>query len=152
MRLRGISFFEKKPDIEALERNGDIDRLIRLLSYPDDIIQWKAAEALIRMGKPAAIKLIEQTHHPNRAIRIGIIETLTEMREGEAARKLMDLLVHDESIEVRWASAIALGEIGDKTDRADPSPEPGNSYRDYRDPNRDAGTGSGQETDGPPRA
>jgi len=115
MRLRGISFFEKKPDIEALERNGDIDRLIRLLSYPDDIIQWKAAEALIRMGKPAAIKLIEQTHHPNRAIRIGIIETLTEMREGEAARKLMDLLVHDESIEVRWASAIALGEIGDTT-------------------------------------
>ena len=115
MKLMGISFFEKKPDIEELERNGDIDRLIRLLSHPDDPIQWKAAEALIRIGKPAGKKLIEQTHHPNRAIRIGVIETLTEMREQEAARKLMDLLIHDESIEVRWASAVALGEIGDKS-------------------------------------
>jgi hypothetical protein len=37
------------------------------------------------------------------------------MREQEAVRKLMDLLEHDESIEVRWASAVGLGEIGDTT-------------------------------------
>lgn len=113
MRPLPRSLFGKKPDIAALERNGDADRLIRLLTDPDPDIQWKAAEALGRMGEPAAQKLIERTHHANRAFRIGAIEALADIRERKAVRKLADLLLTDESAEVRWASAIALGEIGD---------------------------------------
>jgi hypothetical protein len=113
MRSLFRSLFGKKPDIDALERNGDADRLIRLLTDPDPDIQWKAAEALGRMGDAAARKLIERTHHVNRAFRIGAIEALADIRERKAVGKLTDLLLTDESAEVRWASAIALGEIGD---------------------------------------
>jgi hypothetical protein len=113
MRPLPRSLFGKKPDIDALERNGDADRLIRLLTDPDPDIQWKAAEALGRMGEPAARKLMERTHHVNRAFRIGAIEALADIRERKAVAKLTDLLLTDESAEVRWASAIALGEIGD---------------------------------------
>jgi len=109
--LRSLS--GKQPDIDTLERNGDTDRLIRLLTDPDPTIQWKAAEALGRMGEPAARKLIERTHHVNRAFRIGAVEALADIRETGAVGKLTDLLLTDESAEVRWASAIALGEIGD---------------------------------------
>jgi len=112
MRSLFRSLFGKQPDIGALERNGDTDRLIRLLTDPDPDIQWKAAEALGRMGEPAARKLIERTHHVNRAFRIGAIEALADIRESKAVEKLTDLLLTDESAEVRWASAIALGEIG----------------------------------------
>ena len=107
------SLFRNQPDIDALERNGDTDRLIRLLTHPDSTIQWKAAEALGRMGEPASRRLIERTHHANRAFRIGAVEALADIRERRAVGKLADLLLTDESAEVRWASAIALGEIGD---------------------------------------
>ncbi|NYT08093.1 MAG: HEAT repeat domain-containing protein [Methanomicrobiales archaeon] len=113
MRSAIRSFFQNPPDIDSLERNGDTDRLIRLLTDPDPTVQWKAAEALGRMGEPAAKKLIERTHHPNKAFRIGAIEALSDIREKKAVGKLTDLLLTDDSAEVRWASAIALGEIGD---------------------------------------
>ncbi len=113
MSPRSLSLFRNPPDIDALERNGDTDRLIRLLTDPDPTIQWKAAEALGRMGQPAARMLIERTHHPNKAFRIGAVEALADIRERGAVVKLTDLLLTDESAEVRWASAIALGEIGD---------------------------------------
>ena len=108
------SLFRNQPDIDALERNGDTDRLIRLLTDPDPTIQWKAAEALGRMGEPAARKLIERTHHPNTGFRIGAVEALADIRENKAVPKLTDLLLTDESAEVRWASAVALGEIGNE--------------------------------------
>jgi HEAT repeat protein len=107
------SLFRTKPDIEVLERNSDVDRLIRLLTHRDPTVQWKAAEALGRMGGPAAGKLIERTHHADRAFRIGAIEALADIREARAVKRLSDLLLTDESAEVRWASAIALGEIRD---------------------------------------
>jgi HEAT repeat protein len=110
----GASLFRQKPDIEGLERNGDISRLIRLLSHRDEIIQGKAVAALVRMGDPAIKELIERIYHPNRIVRIGIIETLAQTRDKRAVGKIIDLLRNDESIEVRWISAIALGEIGDK--------------------------------------
>jgi hypothetical protein len=113
MRSAIHTLFRKQPDIDVLERNGDADGLIRLLTDPDPDIQWKAAEALGRMGDTAARKLIERTHHVNRVFRIGAIEALADIRERKAVEKLTDLLLTDESAEVRWASAIALGEIGD---------------------------------------
>ncbi len=114
MRSAVRVLFRNQPDIDSLERDRDTDSLIRLLTDPDPTLQWKAAEALGRMGEPAAKKLIERTHHPNKAFRIGAIEALADIREQQAVGKLADLLLTDESAEVRWASAIALGEIGDE--------------------------------------
>ena len=114
MSLPALSRLRNPPDIEALEQNGDTDGLIRLLTDPDPTLQWKAAEALGRMGQPAAKKLIARTHHPNTIFRIGAVEALADIRERQSVGKLADLLLTDESAEVRWASAIALGEIGDE--------------------------------------
>jgi hypothetical protein len=49
----------------------------------------------------------------HRDVRIGAVEVLGEMREKSAVPKLISLLRQDESSEVRWVSAIALGGIGD---------------------------------------
>jgi hypothetical protein len=108
-----ITLINKNPDIGELERKGDIKTLSRLLSHRDFDIQWRAAEALGRMGGPAACELITKTYHLKRDVRIGAVEVLGDMREKSAVPKLTTLLRDDESSEVRWASAIALGEIGD---------------------------------------
>jgi hypothetical protein len=108
-----ITLFEPRPDIAGLERNGDVKHLARLLSHRDFDVQWQAAEALGRMGEPAARQLINRAYNTNRDVRIGAVEVLGEMREKSAVPKLISLLREDESSEVRWASAIALGAIGD---------------------------------------
>jgi hypothetical protein len=108
-----ITLFEPKPDIAGLEQKGDVKRLVRLLSHGDFDVQWRAAEALGRMGEPAARQLINRAYSPNRDVRIGAVEVLGEMREKSAVPKLISLLREDESSEVRWASAVALGGIGD---------------------------------------
>jgi hypothetical protein len=112
MRFQLRSLFRGPPDINALERNGDVDSLLRLLTDPNPTVQRKAAEALGRMGEPAANKLIGRTHHANRTFRIGAVEALADIRESRAGKRLTDLLLTDESTEVRWVAAIALGETG----------------------------------------
>jgi HEAT repeat protein len=109
------SLTNKKPDIGELERKGDVKRLVRFLSHRDFDIQWRAAEALGRMGSPASDELISRTYNLNRDVRIGSIEVLGEMREKLAIPNLTTLLHDDESSEVRFGSAIALGEIGEPT-------------------------------------
>jgi HEAT repeat protein len=108
-----ITLIRKNPDIGTLEQNGDVKGLTRLLSHRDVNVQWKAAEALGRMGEPASRELITRTYSLNRDIRIGAVEVLGEMRERSAIPKLIILLQDDQSTEVRWASALSLGEIGD---------------------------------------
>jgi HEAT repeat protein len=115
MILSIIIPFKRSPDIRELERKGNVKRLSRLLSHRNFDIQWRAAESLGRMGKPAAQELINKTYHLNRDVRIGAVEVLGEMREKSAVLKLTTLLRDDESSEVRWVSAIALGEIGSTT-------------------------------------
>lgn len=108
-----LSRIDKNPDIDEIERKRNIRRLIRLLTYHDFGIQSRATAALVRIGEPAAKELMIRTTHPNRDIRIGAVEVLGEMKERSALPKLTLLLSGDESSEVRWAAAIALGGIGD---------------------------------------
>jgi HEAT repeat protein len=102
----------KKPDIAALKEKKEYKRLISALNHPDFDIQWQAAEALGKMGRPAVEHLIASLHHPSREVRLGIIEALGEIRDYRAVPTLLPLL-KDESGEVRWATVLALGEIGD---------------------------------------
>jgi len=105
----------KTPDVGRFEREWNVDELIRLLAHRDFTIQWKAASALERLGGDATTKkLINALDHPDRKMRIGVVEVLSDLRSIQAVPGLLLLLSSDESNEVRWASAIALGEIGDE--------------------------------------
>ncbi len=107
-----LTLIDKNPDIDDLEKKGNIRRLIRLLTSEDFGVQSRATAALVRIGAPAAKDLLIRTTHPNRDIRIGAVEVLGEMKERSALPKLTLLLSGDESSEVRWAAAIAMGGIG----------------------------------------
>jgi hypothetical protein len=102
----------KKPDIAALSEKKDYKSLINALNHPDFDTQWRAAEALGKLGSPGVEHLLASLHHPSREVRLGIIEALGEIRDYRAVPDLLHLL-KDESGEVRWATALALGEIGD---------------------------------------
>jgi len=108
----------RTPDVGRYEHEGNVDALINLLAHRDFTIQWKAASALERLrGERIIKKLINTLNHPDRKMRIGVVEVLSDLRDIRAVPGLLLLLSGDESNEVRWASAIALGEIGDDSAR-----------------------------------
>ena len=115
-----FGFWKKKPDIDTLVRNRDIDGLIQALWYSDFAIQSAAAETLGSLGCDALEKLLAKLKTRNRAIKLGIIQALGFIRDPRAVESLL-VTLGDQNAEVRWDSAIALGEIGDE--RALPSLE-----------------------------
>jgi hypothetical protein len=124
-----LPFFRpKKPDIEALKAKRDIPRLIAALRHPDLGVQWEATTALGSLGPEAIHQLVRRLPTRNRAVKLGIIEALGEIRDAQAVETLIRHL-RDPSAEVRWETALALGEIRDG--RATGPLLPG-----LRDPNR----------------
>jgi HEAT repeat protein len=104
---------KQKPDIDALEKSGNIDGLIQALRYDDFEVQQAAAKALRSLGIGAMDRLLKKLKTRNRPIKLGIIQALGVIRDPRAVDPLVQAL-SDESTEVRWDSAIALGEIGDE--------------------------------------
>jgi hypothetical protein len=100
------------PDIDRLYRNADIPALIRLLDHKDPRVQWQAAETLGTLREKALPLLLEALHSPPIFIRLGVIEALSAIRDPMAVAPLIDVLDQDTNSEVRWAAALALGEIG----------------------------------------
>jgi len=108
------SFFgPRTPDIDALKGRRDIPGLISALRHPDTGIQWKAAAALGSLGPDAIHHLIGGLSTRNRAVKLGIIEALGEIRDPLAVEPLIAHLC-DPSVEIRWEAALALGETGDE--------------------------------------
>jgi hypothetical protein len=107
-------FLSQRPDIDHLSKKKDIGGLIRLLQDADFTIQWKAAAALGTLGPEAVDRLIHALHENNLAGRLGAIEALADIRDGKVVDPLNRLLRDDGNSEIRWASALALGEIGDR--------------------------------------
>jgi len=104
-------FFLKKPDVDALRQQKDIPALIHALRYNDFEVQTNAAQALGTLGSEAINELILALKDKNKHVRLGIIEALSVIRDQRAVPMLTELL-NDTSSEVRWETAIALGEIG----------------------------------------
>jgi HEAT repeat protein len=104
----------KSADIDKLVKKQDIRGLIRLLSYPDFTVQWRAAEGLGKLGNAALPRILRLSGHPDPAVRLGMTEALADIRDPSALPVLEHMLSRDESAEVRWAAAISLGGIGDK--------------------------------------
>ena len=109
-------FLEReKPDIHALTQSRDIRGLIVSLGHRDFDVQWRAARALGTMGADATLPLIHILGYPDINTRLGAIEALGAIRDPRAVGVLAALLASHETNELRWAAALALGEIGDKT-------------------------------------
>jgi hypothetical protein len=104
-------FFLKKPDVDALRHDKAIHGLIQALRYDDFEVQTSAAQALGSMGSEGINELIFALKDKNKHVRLGIIEALAVIRDQRAVPMLIELL-NDTSSEVRWETAIALGEIG----------------------------------------
>ena len=108
LRLSGSSI----SDIDQLTQMGDVPAIIRLLGDKDPTIQWHAAEALGTFGSTATPLLIEALHSTHGTIRLGAIEALSTIKDVRAVEPLIRVLQKDTMSEVRWAAALALGEIG----------------------------------------
>jgi hypothetical protein len=118
-RIKDMSFsllgIFQKPDIGALQQSRDIPALIRLLNHGNFDTRWRAARALGMMGNDATVPLLLAIQNPDINIRLGAIEALASIRDPAAIKRLQVILASDEINELRWAAALALGEIGDQT-------------------------------------
>jgi HEAT repeat protein len=90
----------------------EISSLIRNLGDPDPQTQWRAAEELGRCGSAAVPRLTGVLGSPSVPVRLGALEALGTIRDPRSAERICRLLDRDASLEVRWAAALALGEIG----------------------------------------
>jgi HEAT repeat protein len=107
------------PDIEALKAAGDTRGLIRLLGHRNSDIQWRSADALGSLGPVATLPLIAALNNGKTPVRLGAIEALGAIRDQRSLKPLIFLLEHDRNVEVRWAAALALGNLG-SPDAIDP--------------------------------
>lgn len=105
--------FGTPPDVEGLFKKRDIKGLIRLLRHTSFDVQWKAAEALGKLGDDAVQHLVRALESSHKNVRLGVIEALGEIKALDSVNPLIQLASRDEDPEVRWVGALALGEIGD---------------------------------------
>lgn len=93
----------------------DINGLIRLLDHADFDVQWRAANALGTMGAGATGPLLNALEHRSTDVRLGAIEALAAIRDLHSIDHFVIILESDENNEIRWAAALALGEIGNRS-------------------------------------
>jgi hypothetical protein len=102
----------RPPDIASMVETKDTRGLIRLLTHPDIDTQWMAAAALGTLGRPAVGDLLRGLDHHDARVRLGIIEAIGEIGDPLAVPPLLGILAGDTSGEIRWAAALALGNLG----------------------------------------
>ena len=77
--------------------------LIRALSDADSMVCSLAAQALVKIGKPAVPSLIEAVNHKSQAVRIHAIRALAEIRDHRAIPVLMRVIEEDSAALRYWA-------------------------------------------------
>ncbi|MCE5215312.1 MAG: HEAT repeat domain-containing protein [Methanobacterium sp.] len=110
------------PDINVLEKNRDVEGLIRALNNDDYLIRKEAARSLKKVGDSRAIvPLIQSLQYEKWQSKNTILGTVREfsaealgkLGDSRAVKPLIYSMNEDDDVEVRWKSAWALGEIGD---------------------------------------
>jgi len=81
-----------------------IPHLIALLSSPDRLTAHLAADALISIGEPAVLHLIELLKNGNQAIRIEAARALALIGDSRAIPYLFQLLNEDSMLLDYWAN------------------------------------------------
>ncbi len=117
-----MSISKIKPNIDRLERNGDVEGLINALKFKDCNIRKEAAGALKKIGDIRALfPLIEALEykdwHESYAVMGSVRETAAEALGVLGDRRAVDSLIkslNDKDEEVRWKAAWALGNIRDR--------------------------------------
>jgi HEAT repeat protein len=105
-------FGSPAPDIGRLKQEGDLPSLIHHLNSTDPQVQWHAAEALGTCGEKAVPLLLASLQSRLVPVRLGVTEALGMIKDPRAVSPLIAVLEYDNSLEVRWAAVLALGEIG----------------------------------------
>lgn len=104
--------FLKPTDITVMKERKDFPGLIKALKHRNLDVQWEASNALAALGSDGIDHLLNELHAWNKETRLGIIETLGEIKDPRAIEPLVSLL-NDKNNEIRWEAALALGEISD---------------------------------------
>jgi HEAT repeat protein len=105
--------FSRRPNVQRLKTQGDVDGLIEALGYEDDHnIRLAAASALGRIGDTRAVKPLIVALDDRLRVKEVAAQALGEIGDPVAVEPLIATL-GDENWEVRSTVAKALGKIGD---------------------------------------
>jgi HEAT repeat protein len=107
-----------KPNVEEMERKGDVRGLAKALNGKDFRIQDRAAEALTRMGKAAVEPLLEILSGGNSYARFKAVRALGKIKDARATEPLAKIaeggIAQDDAHKsVQWEAALALARLGD---------------------------------------
>jgi len=114
---------EFNPDIDDLEKQKDVEGLIRALKNEDYLIRKEAARSLKKVGDERAVEsLIEALKYESWedaytvliSVRESAADALGIIGDKRALNPLIQSLFEDSDEEVRWKAAAALGKIGDE--------------------------------------
>ena len=108
--------FSRRPNVQELKSQGDVDGLIEALKFQEDPnIRLAAASALGRIGDSRAVNPLIVALDDQHRVREIVALALGEIGDSRAVDPLITSL-GDENWGVRSSAAKALGKIGD--DRA----------------------------------
>lgn len=96
-----------------MEKEKNIQGLIQLFRSRNRNVQKNAADALLRIGKPAVDPLLRVLNDVNWFVRANAISTLAEMKEQRVVEPCIRAL-NDNHYGVRGLATIVLGELGDR--------------------------------------
>ena len=97
--------------LAALEDEGAIDALIRVLGYNNPGAAVAAVEGLVNIGTPAATALLSQIDGYNYGARAWALRVLAGIGDPRALALVLETAKEDFSLSVRRAAARGLGSI-----------------------------------------
>jgi len=109
-----MGLFDRKPNIEELEQNGDVEGLIRALKYKKnaDVLN-DAAYALGEIGDERAVQPLIEALDDDASYALGEIDERLPHLKIFGDKRLVESLIK-RLPEENWFHAFALGLIGDE--------------------------------------
>lgn len=108
-----IFSFSRRPNVQQLKSEENVDGLIEALGYQDDHnVRLAAASALGKVGDSRAVTPLIGALDDRKRVKEIAARALGEIGDMRAVEPLITQL-HDENWEIRGTVAKALGKIGD---------------------------------------
>jgi HEAT repeat protein len=100
--------------IKELEKEKDVEELIRGFENEDNYVRLLVIEALANIGEPAVEPLIQALKSQDALVRQGAAEALGEIGDARAVKPLTKTR-NDLELFVRMTASMALARIKEKT-------------------------------------